>query len=127
MQWGQVALQHHKYAWPFCGGWRLGGGKAWRVGGLLGLEAGVAPDDLDNVAEHKDKGHAADEVADEGKSREGTCGDTADGCHGVAVLVMSDHAGDCAARKSGGDQRDADNAAQEGSGKRQASDGDNQQ
>ena len=31
-----------------------------------GLEAGVAPDDLDNVAEHKDKGHAADEVADEG-------------------------------------------------------------
>ena len=40
---------------------------------------------------------------------------------------MSDHAGDCAARKSGGDQRDADHGAQEGSGKRQASDRDNQQ
>lgn len=55
------------------------------------------------------------------------CGHTADGCHGVAVLVVSDHAGDCAPRKGGGDQRDADNAAQEGSGKRQAGDRDNQQ
>ena len=58
----------------------------------MGLEMGVAPDDLDNVAEHKDKGHAADEVADEGKSREGTCGDAAHGGHDVAVLVVSDHA-----------------------------------
>lgn len=92
-----------------------------------GLEVGVAPDDLDNVAEHKDKGHAADEVADEGKSREGACGDAAHGCHGVAVLVVSDHAGDYAPRKGARHQRDADNAAQEGSGKRQTSDGDNQQ
>ena len=127
MQWGQVALRHHKGAWPFCGGWRLGGGESRRVGGLLGLEVGVAPDDLDNVAEHKDKGHAADEVADEGKSCEGACGHTADGCHGVAVLVVSDHAGDRAPRKGARHQRDADNAAQEGSGKRQAGNRDNQQ
>ena len=38
---------------------------------------------------HKDKGHAADEAAYEGKPREGACDYATNGCHGVAVLVLS--------------------------------------
>ena len=104
-------LHHHKGAWPLCGGWRLSGGESWRVSRLLRLDAGVAPDDLDDVAEHKDKGHAADEAAYEGKPCEGACGDATHGCHGVAVLVVSDHADDRTPRKGTRHQRDADNAA----------------
>ena len=114
-----------KVTWHLCGGWWLSGGESWHVSRLLRLEVGVAPDDLDNVAEHKDKGYAADEVTYEGKPREGACDYAAHGCHGVAVLVVSDHAGDRAPRKGTRHQRDADNAAQEGSGKRQTSDRDN--
>ena len=121
------SVGHHKGAWSLCGGWRLSGGESWRVSRLLRLDAGVAPDDLDDVTEHKDKGHAADEVTYEGKPREGACDYAAHGCHGVAVLVVSNHAGDRAPRKGTRHQRDADNAAQEGSGKRQTSDRDNQQ
>ena len=109
MQSNLTPLHHHKGAWP------------------LWFEVGVAPDDLDDVAECKDEGHAADEVAYEGDCRKHARGDAAHGCHGVAVLVVSDYAGDCAPRKGTRHQRDADNAAQEGSGKRQASDRDNQQ
>ena len=54
-------------------------------------------------------------------------GDATHGRHGVTVLAVSDHAGDRAPRKGARHQRDADDAAQEGSGKRQASDRDNQQ
>ena len=45
-------LHHHKGAWTLCGGWRLSGGESRRVSRLLRLEVGVAPDDLDDVAEH---------------------------------------------------------------------------
>ena len=122
---GQVTLHHHKGAWPLCGDWLLGGGEFWRVSRLLRLEVGVAPDDLDDVAEHKDKGHAADEAAYEGKPREGACDYATSGCHGVAVLAVSDHARDRAPCKGTRHQRDANNTAHEGSGKRQTSDRDN--
>ena len=116
-----------KATWHLCGGWRLSGGESWRVSRLLRLEAGVAPDDLDDVAEHKDEGHAADEVAYEGKTREGACDHAAHSRHGVAVLAVSDHARDRAPRKGARHQCDANNTAQEGSGKRETSDRDNQQ
>ena len=94
-----VPLHDRKGACPLCGGWRLGGGKARGVGGLLRLEAGVAPDDLDGVTERKDEGYAADKAAHKGECRECARGDTAHGGHGVAVLVVSDHACDRGARK----------------------------
>ena len=82
-------------------------------------------DDLDDVAECKDEGHAADEVAYEGDCRKRARGDATYGRHGETVLAVSDHAGDRTPRKGTRHQRDADNAAQEGSGKRQTSDRDN--
>ena len=66
-------LHHHKGACSLCGGWRLSGGEFRRISWLLGLEVGVAPDDLDNVAEREDKGHAADEIAYEGDCRKRAC------------------------------------------------------
>ena len=92
---------------------------------LLRLEVSVAPDDLDNIAEREDKGHAADEIAYEGDCRKCTCDHAAGGRHGVAVLAVSDHARDRAPCKGTRHQRDANNTAHEGSGKRQTSDRDN--
>lgn len=120
-------LHHHKGAWPLCGDRLLSGGEFRRISRLLGLEVGVAPDDLDDVAERKDEGYAADEITYEGDCRKRARGHAARGCHGVAVLVVSDHAGNGAAREGTRHQRDTNNAAQEGSGKRQTSDRDNQQ
>ena len=88
---------------------------------------GVAPDDLDDVTEREDESYAADEVADERDCREHARDYAADGCHGVAVLAVSDHARDSTAREGCRDQRDTDNAAHEGSSKRQTCDRDNQQ
>lgn len=69
VQSNPTPLHHHKGACPLCDGWWLSGGESWHVSRLLRLEVGVAPDDLDDVAEHKDKGHTADEIAYEGDCR----------------------------------------------------------
>ena len=70
----------------------------------------------DDVAERKDEGYAADKAAHKGKCRECARGDTAHGGHGVAVLVVSDHACDRGARKRRRDQSDTDHGAHESSG-----------
>ena len=88
---------------------------------------GVAPDDLDGVAEREDEGYTADKVAHKRKCRECARDDTAHGGHGVAVLVVSDHARDRGARKCRRDQSDADDAAHEGGGERQACNRDDEQ
>ena len=107
-----IPLHHRKGACPLCGGWRLGGGKARGVGGLLRFEVGVTPDDLDEIAKRKDEGYAADKVAHEGECRKGPGDGAADGCHGIAVLFVPDHARDRGARKGRGDQRDTDYGTQ---------------
>lgn len=66
MQSNLTPLHHHKGAWPLYGDRLLSGGEFRRISRLLRLEVSVAPDDLDNIAEREDKGHAADEIAYEG-------------------------------------------------------------